>query len=112
MRTITDGTSQTFLIGETSPIDGNSVAWSSDGDWAVTSIEINFNYNTDGACIAGNGTVNPGQCWGLMRGFRSLHPGGVNFARCDGSVSFVSESIEHWVYRALSTRQGGEVVTN
>jgi prepilin-type N-terminal cleavage/methylation domain-containing protein/prepilin-type processing-associated H-X9-DG protein len=112
MRTITDGTSQTFLMGETSPIDGNSPAWSSDADWAVTSIEINFDYASDGACIDGTGAVNPGQCWGLMRGFRSLHPGGVNFARCDGSVSFVSESIEHRVYRALSTRQGGEVVTN
>ncbi len=111
MRTITDGTSQTFMMGETSPIDGNSVAWSSDGDWAVTSIEINFDHTTDGACIAGNGVPNPGQCWGLMRGFRSLHPGGVNFARCDGSVGFVSETIEHVVYRALSTRQGGEVVS-
>lgn len=112
MRSITDGTSQTLLMGETSPIDGNSAAWSSDADWAVTSIEINFDYSSDGACIDGRGAVNPGQCWGLMRGFRSLHPGGVNFAKCDGSVSFVSESIEHRVYRAVSTRQGGEVASN
>lgn len=111
MRTITDGTSQTLLVGEASPVDGNSVAWSSDGDWAVTSIEINFDYKTDGECIDGNGVPNPGQCWGLMRGFRSRHPGGLNFARCDGSVSFINEDIEHIVYRAISTRNGGETVT-
>ncbi|TWT92890.1 Type II secretion system protein G precursor [Botrimarina colliarenosi] len=110
MQSITDGTSQTFLFGETSPVDGNSAAWSSDGDWAVTSIEINFDYLSDGACIDATGQSNPGQCWGLMRGFRSLHPGGVNFAKCDGSVAFVSEGIEHRVYRAVSTRQGGEVI--
>ncbi|MEO0530085.1 MAG: DUF1559 domain-containing protein [Planctomycetota bacterium] len=108
MSSITDGTSSTFLIGETSPVDNNSAAWSSDGDWAVTSIQINFDYQNDQDCIDGNGAVNPGQCWGLMRGFRSFHPGGVNFAYCDGSVSFVNESVEHDVYRALSTRQGGE----
>lgn len=110
MRTITDGASQTFLVGESSPIDGNSAAWSSDGDWAVTSIEINFNWREDGECIDGNGVPNPGQCWGLMRGFRSLHPGGLNFARCDGSVAFVNDDIAHLVYRARSTRNRGEVV--
>lgn len=108
LSSFTDGTSQTLLIGEASPLDGNSAAWSSDGDWAVTSVELNFDYENDGQCIDGLGAVNPGQCWGLMRGFRSFHPGGVNFARADGSVSFLSESIEHAVYRALSTRNGGE----
>jgi prepilin-type N-terminal cleavage/methylation domain-containing protein/prepilin-type processing-associated H-X9-DG protein len=41
---------------------------------------------------------------------RSRHPGGVNAALADGSVRFVSDSIDQGVWRALGTRAGGEVV--
>lgn len=108
---IPDGTSKTFLIGESSPADGNSAAWSSDGDWAHTAIEINWDYQTSGACNDGNG-YNGGlrTCWPRVRGFRSSHPGGVNFAYCDGSVDFVTNDINHLLYRAKSTREGGETI--
>ena len=111
IREITDGTSNTFLLGEASPVDGNSAAWSSDGDWAVTSLEINWDYLTDDRCRDSNNNVNTGECWQMMRGFRSWHPGGVHFAMCDGSVSYVSNDVDHQVYRALSTRQRGEVIS-
>jgi prepilin-type N-terminal cleavage/methylation domain-containing protein/prepilin-type processing-associated H-X9-DG protein len=39
---------------------------------------------------------------------RSYHPGGVNTARCDGSVSFISSTIDGFVWRALGTMNGGE----
>ncbi|MGH7137262.1 MAG: DUF1559 domain-containing protein, partial [Pirellulales bacterium] len=39
---------------------------------------------------------------------RSNHPRGVNLARADGSVNFVSTDIDVLVWRALATRAGGE----
>jgi prepilin-type processing-associated H-X9-DG protein len=38
----------------------------------------------------------------------SNHPGGVNFAYCDGSVRFLNESIAWDVFAAQGTRAGGE----
>lgn len=41
----------------------------------------------------------------------SLHPGGVNTLFADGHVQFVKESIDAKVWRAIGTRNGGEVVS-
>jgi prepilin-type processing-associated H-X9-DG protein len=41
----------------------------------------------------------------------SAHPGGVNVAFGDGSVRFMKDSTALSVWRALSTRNGGEVVS-
>jgi prepilin-type processing-associated H-X9-DG protein len=39
---------------------------------------------------------------------RSYHPGGVNVALADGSSRFVAETVELLIWRAVSTRDGGE----
>jgi prepilin-type N-terminal cleavage/methylation domain-containing protein len=105
LREITDGTSHTFLIGEGSPVDGTSPAWTSSGDWAVTGIAINFDWQNYAACVP------VGSCFWNMRGFRSYHTGGVQFVNADGSVKFIPNEIDHPVYRALSTRQKGDSIS-
>lgn len=42
---------------------------------------------------------------------RSYHTGAVNAALVDGSVQTISESIDLLIWRALSTRSGGEVAS-
>jgi hypothetical protein len=49
--------------------------------------------------------------WQNTHSFRSAHPGGLNFTYADASTSFVSDSIELNIYRALATRNGKEIVT-
>jgi prepilin-type N-terminal cleavage/methylation domain-containing protein/prepilin-type processing-associated H-X9-DG protein len=42
----------------------------------------------------------------------SRHPGGVNLLLGDGSVKFIKDSINLQVWRALGTRNGGEVISS
>ncbi len=41
---------------------------------------------------------------------RSDHPGGANFAMCDGSVRFLGDDTSKKVIRALCSRDGGEMI--
>lgn len=42
----------------------------------------------------------------------SLHPGGVNSLFADGHVKFLREQLDVAVWRAMSTRNGGEVISS
>jgi prepilin-type processing-associated H-X9-DG protein len=42
----------------------------------------------------------------------SRHPGGVNTTMTDGSVRFFKSSINLATWRALGTRNGGEVISS
>jgi prepilin-type N-terminal cleavage/methylation domain-containing protein/prepilin-type processing-associated H-X9-DG protein len=44
-------------------------------------------------------------------GFRSLHPGGANFAIADGSVKFIKNSVNYPVYMGLGSRAGNEILS-
>ena len=86
---VSDGRSNTILIVERMfPIC-----------WMDPTHEITF----DDACQGINASVyGPG----------SGHPGGCNMAIADGSVQFVSETIEPETLKGLLTKAGGESVTN
>jgi len=43
---------------------------------------------------------------------RSRHPGGVNATMCDGSVKFMKNTTNIFVWRGLSTSNGGEVISS
>ncbi|MEO6811751.1 MAG: DUF1559 domain-containing protein [Isosphaeraceae bacterium] len=43
---------------------------------------------------------------------RSRHSGGINVTMGDGSVRFIKNTINPFIWRALSTTQGGEVISS
>ncbi|QDT26963.1 putative major pilin subunit [Gimesia panareensis] len=117
-RDITDGTSNTLLIGETAynlpdytfssgdcsgqprysftywsnPYPGSTVCFTS-GDFNPKDVANDSVYDSS---------------W--TKSFRSDHVGGVQFAFVDGSVHFISENIDASLLDALATRNGGEVI--
>ncbi len=138
---ITDGTSNTLLMSEAA----FSKLWPSEGRkywnrwWHSGWMEDAFFDTT--ATINQADQKRTQHDWHSVTAASSNHPGGANFAMCDGSVRFLKDSIATWqlgsdgepigygyrecggwpiyeqgtavpqVYQALSTRSGGEVIS-
>lgn len=81
-----------------------------DGVWG-TSDDLNEPLNIQPANVTVDSS--PGSDNGdpldRVRGFFSYHAGGGIFVYADGSTHFVTTEISASLYRALSTRAGGEV---
>jgi len=150
---ITDGTSNTLMYGEhahskmvaLNSFNGNTdyfgANWWTSGDLGDTTFSSIFppNYFTNEAqALAANAQpqIVPRQA-NFLDTTTSNHPGGANFAFCDGSVRFIKSSVNSWnpraitassgsspcswnyslngqtfgVFQALSTRNGGEVLS-
>ena len=139
---VTDGTSTTLLLGEHSNVDplwarfvagqngyphaegpsyqfgayagelvgGNPALRSLRGNLAATAFKLNSRLPAGAV-----GAV--GDAWNdyhvaRTQSFGSEHPGGANFAMCDGSVRFIGDAVTTVTFAALGSMDGGEVVTD
>jgi prepilin-type N-terminal cleavage/methylation domain-containing protein/prepilin-type processing-associated H-X9-DG protein len=102
---ITDGTSNTFMVGEDIPQINAHCAWFyANGSLATCAIPPNVMTKPDGTLY------DPYGDWPDLYSFRSRHPNGLNFAFVDGSVHFIVDTIPLPTYRALATINGNETV--
>ena len=125
-RDITDGTSKTFMVGESKYMPTEPAMWTTGAcggtngyfGWASgmhTSSSNTAHPVTMAAMVIG---INPNDTYGgltqtkecLSRMFGSLHPGGCNFTLADGSVRFVSETTSISLLQDLAVRNDGDVV--
>jgi prepilin-type N-terminal cleavage/methylation domain-containing protein/prepilin-type processing-associated H-X9-DG protein len=109
---ITDGTSNTFMIGEDAwrpgisgpGLYGKGYGWAHAVHACLTCAIPPNARQPDGAEF-------PPDDWADLHGFKSRHPGGVQFAYADASVHFVSDNTPLGIYRAMATIAGGEPVS-
>jgi prepilin-type processing-associated H-X9-DG protein len=112
MKDITDGTSQTFLVGEMSWDSGPSRVWMAGGG-SITTIDTyvyqcrNVYWPLNTACRQAQDDSRPCKYANNDVSFGSLH-GGAHFAMCDGSVQFLKEDVPVTILKALASRKSGE----
>lgn len=103
---ISDGSSNTLLIGERSWSDTPSLRPSR--AWVVGAVG-SFIYSCRNVHIPINSELRDSD--GIASndsGFGSNHPGGAVFTRADGSVSFVNENVQLEVLKNTASRNTGE----
>ena len=101
-RDITDGLSNTLIVGERVTRENLAEPWHA--TWAGVIP------NGDDAIVRILGTCDhtPNAPANHIDDFSSPHTGGAHFTFGDGSVKFVSTNVDLGVYQALATRAGGE----
>lgn len=100
-RNVLDGTSHVIMLMERSPSWAPWCAWAStNGVWVTTAYPINLTRKIWPQLDAE-------EIGGTKYGALSLHPSGVNMAMVDGSVHFLSETIDRIIYIQLGQMADG-----
>lgn len=108
LREVPDGLSSTFLAGETIPFHTyfNSI-FSENFVVSSTVTPINLFEPID---PVKQRPIRSPRIYPLTSGFKSWHPGGANMTMGDGSVRFVQETIDYFLWNAYGSPAGSEVL--
>jgi prepilin-type processing-associated H-X9-DG protein len=113
---ITDGLSHTMMYGECSWDAGINMTWLAASDFATPTTNV-WIFNGKNVAWPINSAAYPAT-WALQNqatvnyhdvSLGSKHPGGCHVLMCDGSASFVSESIELATLKGMASRASDEV---
>jgi prepilin-type N-terminal cleavage/methylation domain-containing protein/prepilin-type processing-associated H-X9-DG protein len=101
----TDGTQHTLFVGERPCDEASEWGW-----WALgTGFDGHGFADHVLDCHEGLRKGRPGSTDDLSH-FWSMHGAGANFLYVDGSVKFLSDTIDYHTFLALGSRNGGEVL--
>jgi prepilin-type processing-associated H-X9-DG protein len=114
IRDVTDGTSQTIAVAERTTRLGQAT-------WVGTVTGAGITGSIQGVATAedapnmvlghaGDGNP-PGGPFSEINQFASNHGQGANFVFADGHVAFLQATMSVTTFSALSTRAGGEIIT-
>lgn len=108
---ITDGTSQTYLIGEKYLVPNFYTTGSGGGDnhsmyQGFDRDMVRWTTATEPECKPKQDTYG----WNGMLNFGSAHPSGFNMAMCDGSVRSIAYNIDRQVHANLGNRHDGQAI--
>ncbi len=154
LSSVTDGTSNSIAFGEhahgllssTDPENSfNNWNWWVSGNYGDTAFTVFYPINVQKRTQNWGDTVSAGKYTeggAFLNAATSFHPGGANFAFCDGSVHFIKDTVSTWtldntgtplgaaqnsslvwtitnpsqfragVYQALGSINGGEVISS
>jgi prepilin-type N-terminal cleavage/methylation domain-containing protein/prepilin-type processing-associated H-X9-DG protein len=122
LQSITDGTSNTFMMAERAhgrfrPADLTGWNWWTSGNYGDTMVTTFYGinvffkppFNITLASLPGNAPscYVDGSANEFVASPSSFHPGGANFAMCDGSVKFIKDSISSWTINPASAPLNG-----
>lgn len=124
MADISDGTSNTFLVGERlggsnvyklRKIDPTLTAAAGPAQGGAWGDILTGEHWAQGSLYDGSFTGSGGPCIincsnGRSVGYFAFHPGGANFLMCDGSVRFIPSTISAYTFASLVTLSNGEVI--